>query len=245
MAKEPFHRPSSASGTMRMAADALGVRTPRRAAPPRARPRVELITNGAGPAEAAGGRLRLEPAGRTTRRKAAGAVPGRNAAGISRRGDAAGTGLRLDAPERRSRAVARRRLAAGLTAAVAVAAACGAIAGIVASPFGDDAPAEASRPATTSSWSRLAKDRSQLRDQLAAAQTPQDQAAAAARLADVYDEAARTTPRGPLKAAASGAAAAYVQLAEAAQGNDSVGYTEAAGVVDRAERRLALAASQH
>jgi hypothetical protein len=208
MAKQQFHRPSSASGMVRMAADALGVRSPRRAAKPQPRPRppADHATNGAGPADVAERRAR-----------------------------------RGEARERRAKAVARRRVAA----AVAVAAACGAIAGVVASPFADDAPAEASRPAQSSALTRLAGDRAQLRQALAAAATPQDQAAAASRLADVYDAAARAGGRGALGRAASDASAAYAALADAASRNDDPGYTEAAAVVDRAEQRVSLAASRH
>ena len=141
---------------------------------------------------------------------------------------------------------ARRRGATLLVAAVvAGSVAAGAIAAMAVAPFGDDASRPASRPAGAGAWNGLAGKRAELRDRLAAADTPKAQAEAATTLGDLYGRAARTGQPTALAAAAREASGAYERLASAAALNDDAGYLDAARAVERAEGRLSLAASRH
>jgi hypothetical protein len=135
----------------------------------------------------------------------------------------------------------RRWLAA---AGVAAALALGAVGALALAPFGHDeaAPVRAATPAT---WSALDDQRAGLREELAAARTPNAQASPAARLAGLYVTAARADGPPALRAAAGEAGSAYARLAAAAANDDASGYAEAAQAVERAEARLSLAASRH
>lgn len=127
-----------------------------------------------------------------------------------------------------------------LVAVVAAAAACGALAAVVVEPFGG---AEASQPAAVAdapAVRQLAARRADLRAELASAETPQDQAAAARQLASAYDEAARALASNRVAAAAGTAADAYSDLAAAGEANDASGYSDAADAVTGAERRLSV-----
>lgn len=127
-----------------------------------------------------------------------------------------------------------------LVAVVAAAAACGALAAVVVEPFGG---AEASQPAAVAdapAVRQLAARRADLRAELASAETPQDQAAAARQLASAYDEAARALASNRVAAAAGTAADAYSDLAAAGEANDASGYSDAADAVAGAERRLSV-----
>jgi len=132
-----------------------------------------------------------------------------------------------------------------LTAAVVAASiGLGAVGAIAVAPFGDDESPPAPRAPVTGTWNQVADTRGELRDRLAAADTPTAQAEAASGLAGLYEAAARTgRPRG-LAAAAREAGLAYKRLAAAAELNDDAGYAEAAQAVERAEARLSLAASR-
>jgi len=139
----------------------------------------------------------------------------------------------------------RRGAALLVAAVVAASVAAGAVAALAVTPFGDDGSRPASRPAGTGAWNGLAAKRAELRDRLAAADTPKAQAEAAAALGDLYGRAGRTGQPPALAAAAREASAAYGQLASAAGLNDDAGYLDAARAVERAEGRLSLAASRH
>jgi protein kinase-like protein len=144
---------------------------------------------------------------------------------------------RIEATPARTRRRARRGAlaAAGLAAAIA----CGALAAVAVKPFGGDAPAVNTRPAGAAAWNRLADHRAELRDRLARAGTPQEQAAVASQLSAMYSGAAAAGGRPRLADAAREAAAAYSQLASAAEGGDASGYVEATRAVSQTEERLA------
>ncbi len=131
---------------------------------------------------------------------------------------------------------------AGPLAAVAVAAACGAIAALALDPLGGDAePAAPPRSPETALWRGVADRRADLREELAAAATPQEQASAARELAGVYDAAAESARPSRLTGAARSAAAAYLALAEAAAAGDEAAYADAGEAATAAERRIASA----
>jgi hypothetical protein len=134
----------------------------------------------------------------------------------------------------------RRGASAVLAAVFAAAATCGALAAVVVEPFGG---AEAQAPvggADTSAVRQLDERRTDLRAQLAAATTPQDQAAAARELAGAYDDAARELPANRVAAAAGTAADAYTNLAAAGESGDAGAYSDAAAAVASAEGRLSV-----
>ena len=140
----------------------------------------------------------------------------------------------------------RRRGAALLaTAIVAGSLAVGAVAAMALAPFGDGASRPAPRSAVVGTWKQLAGARGELRDRLAAADTPKAQAEASSGLGELYGRAARMKQPSELAAAAGDASAAYERLAAAATVNDEAGYQDAARAVERAEGRLSLAASRH
>jgi serine/threonine protein kinase len=233
MARDPGERPGSATELLRGAADALGVQRARWAAPPAPRPRPAV------PAAA-----RREPAvePRVSRREPP-AEP--RLPGMSRREPPAeprlpGMSRRNPPAEPRVPRVSRRAIAA-----VATAIACGALAALAFTPFGGDVPRASPPPAAAAAWKQLGPRRAELRDRLAAARTPQDQASAAAALGELYDGAARTGYPRELAGAAGRAAAAYAGLVEAAHGNDRPAYAKAGRAVHEAERRLALAAARY
>jgi serine/threonine-protein kinase len=136
-----------------------------------------------------------------------------------------------------------RRVLAVLAAVVAIA--CGVAAAAMLTPFGagDTAPAARARPAAA--WTRLDDQRAGLRDELAAARTPDGQARAATALAALYGGAAGSDAPRALNAAARDARDAYSGLAAAAEQGDEVAYGQATEGVEQAEARLALAASRH
>ena len=123
-------------------------------------------------------------------------------------------------PAAGARPRARRGAAILAATLVAAAAAAGAVAAIAVAPFGDEdsAPA-AQRGRLGAAWKQLASTRGELRDRLAAADTPTAQAAAATALGDLYGRAARTGAAARRsRAAAREAGAAYERLASAAAG---------------------------
>jgi serine/threonine-protein kinase len=144
---------------------------------------------------------------------------------------------------RHRRGPGARRTAAVVAAAIGV----GALTAFAVTPFGDDGSdvAPAAQPAAETAWDGLAGQRAELRDRLAAADTPKAQAEAATALGDLYARAARTGRPPALAAAAREASTAYAGLASAAGSNDDAGYLDAARAVERAEGRLSLAASRH
>jgi hypothetical protein len=147
------------------------------------------------------------------------------------------------APRARTGPARRRRARSGaLAAAIAVAAVCGAIAAAVLDPFGD----EAARPAQTEDsqvWRQLVDRRAALRDALAAAKTPSEQAAAMGELARAYTAAGRAGGPARLVMAARSAGAAYADLASATEAADQSAFSGAVAEVTAAERRLVAAAA--
>lgn len=135
----------------------------------------------------------------------------------------------------------RRGFRGALVAAAAVAAVCGGLLAAALDPFGDEQQPRAVPAASTAAWERLRERRTELRGELAGADTPQEQAALAGSLAVAYDGAADASEPGPRASAAHFAAVAYSDLAAAANGNDADAYADAATAVDEAEERLARA----
>jgi hypothetical protein len=139
----------------------------------------------------------------------------------------------------------RRRTAqprAALVGAVLAAVALGAVAALLANPFGGDGAPSAQRPgAAARAAERLDIRRVPLRDELAAARTPARQAAVARDLARAYSDAATTAGTGALASAAGRASAAYRELAAAAEGHGAARYAAASDAVRGAERAVAAA----
>jgi hypothetical protein len=122
--------------------------------------------------------------------------------------------------------------------AVAIAAACGAVAAAILDPFGDAAPTQSGQAMDARAWERLSDRRADLRAELADADTPQDQAAVAAELAEAYRDAARPGSPPRLAAAARAAGAAYSALSGAAGAGAESAYTDASERVTAAEDRF-------
>jgi hypothetical protein len=164
-------------------------------------------------------------------------VPSRSHAGPA----AAGTRV---APVRSGPARPRARALGRFAAAVAIAAACGALAAALTDPFGDNAPAKPAVAAGSGVWDRLADRRAELRDELAAADSPDDQAAAMTELASLYTAAARARGPARLRVAARDAGAAYSELAVATLSGDESAFAEAGEAVTEAELALTAAAAR-
>ena len=150
--------------------------------------------------------------------------------------------LPLPEPVAAAPAVAAKERRAGrgaLVAGVAVAAVCGVLLALLIDPFGGEDTARPAPAAGTAAWEGLADQRTELRQDLAGAETPQEQSTLAGSLAAAYDRAADATAPGPQAAAAHWAAAAYSDLAAAAEGNDEAAYAGAATAVGEAEDRVA------
>ncbi len=136
----------------------------------------------------------------------------------------------------------RRLTTRGAIAAVAAAAAAAAVFGgalaLAVDPFADDAPRTVAPPPATTVWERLDTERADLRGELAAAETPQEQARIANKLATAYDDAALAAGAGAQPRAARAARDAYVRLATAAEAGDRPGYVKASEAIALAEQRL-------
>jgi hypothetical protein len=132
----------------------------------------------------------------------------------------------------------RRTTRLAVVAAVIAAAAAGVVAGMALDPV-DGSRATAPGPnAAASALERLDEQRTLLRARLAASETPQEQSAAAADLADAYDRVAAAAGSSPVAAAARGAGRAYDELAVAADAGSAERFAAAADAVVRAERQL-------
>jgi serine/threonine-protein kinase len=128
-------------------------------------------------------------------------------------------------------------------AAMVAAASAGVVAAVVADPFGGTRTSAASPGADATTVERLDRQRTALRAQLAAGETPQDQADAAAELAAAYGEAARAAGSRGLAAAAREAERAYRSLAASAGDGSAEGFAAAGESVERAESHLDAAAA--
>ena len=142
--------------------------------------------------------------------------------------------LRPLPPRRRRRAP----LARATAIAVAAAALCGGALALAADPFSGDAPKTEAPPAAAAAWQRLDDQRADLRTQLAAAGTPQEQAEIARRLAGAYDTAARAAGPGAQARRARAVRDAYTSLAAAAESGNEAGYGLASAAIAQAEQRL-------
>jgi hypothetical protein len=131
----------------------------------------------------------------------------------------------------------RRRRGIRVAAIAALAAAAGAVVGVAAGPFDDDAATAPPRP-SPAVWKRLDAERADLRTELAAAKTPQEQADVAGRLAGAYEDAARAAGPGGQARAARAVGVAYTDLAAAAESGEQSGYSEASDAIAEAEQRL-------
>jgi hypothetical protein len=138
-------------------------------------------------------------------------------------------------PPRRRRGTPFARAAA---IAVAVAALSGGAIALAAEPFGDEAPRTEPRPAAAAAWKQLDSQQVELRAQLAAAGTPQEQAEIAGRLASAYDEVARAAGPGAQAREARAVSDAYARLAAAAEAGQKDGYSQASQAIADAEQRL-------
>ena len=136
---------------------------------------------------------------------------------------------------------ASRKARPSARAAIALAAVIAAVSGgalaLMLDPFGGDQPR--ARPASPAAvWNRLDAERADLRAELAAARTPQDQADLAGRIADAYDDAARAVGPGAQARAARAVEDAYADLAAAAAAGEKSGYAQASHAIAQAEQRL-------
>jgi serine/threonine-protein kinase len=236
LAKEPADRPGSARQLLALVAMALGVSTDLAAPepPPEAPPRQAAAENGAG--------RTTRP--RTTGRASEPAFPPTAMSGVSTPMPAAAraTSLRSAlspagvAPAGEARRGSRLRAAAAVALAVA-AAVCGGALAVALDPFEDEPRAAAPSPAAAA-WERLDTQRADLRAELAAADTPQEQAEIAGSLASAYDQAARAVGPGAQAVAARAVSDAYTQLAAAAEAGNEPGYGLASAAIAQAEQRL-------
>jgi hypothetical protein len=215
LAKWPAWRPSSATQLLAQVAEALDVET---SLPPAELPAFEE-TLPAEPAELAAfeDTLLAEPAQLTRA---------------------------VDAPDHWRLAAAGeshrarpRSLAARIAICVVVAAVCGGALALALDPFGGDAP-RTQRPSTAAVWNRLDAERADLRAELAAAKTPQEQADLAGRIAAAYEDAARAAGPGGQARAARAVRDAYTDLAAAAVAGEKSGYSQASDAIAQAEQRL-------
>ncbi len=126
-----------------------------------------------------------------------------------------------------------------LLAVVIVAAAFGAIVGMPGSTT-DPAPRAAPQP-DARTVARLDEVRLRLRDDLAAATTPAEQASAAERLADAHATAAEAARSPEVGSAAENAVSAYTALAAAARSGDEDEFSAATADVATADDVLARA----
>ena len=125
-------------------------------------------------------------------------------------------------------------------AALVLAAAAGLAAGVILDPFGGTrASAAVDSGGDARALARLDDQRTALRQQLSASETPQEQAEAATDLAGAYREAARIVGSPDLESAAL----AYEELGAAAVDGSAERFVAAGDQVERAEDRLAVAAA--
>jgi serine/threonine protein kinase len=143
-----------------------------------------------------------------------------------------------DPPAEAARPKRRRAVVAAIATLLALATLAGAVTAAILEPLNGDQEASSAEAPGSSALRRLADRRAELRDSLAAAETPQEQSALAARLATSYRDASREIGSGPVASAARAASAAYTDLAAAAESGDEAAFAEAGGAVDRAEERV-------
>ena len=147
----------------------------------------------------------------------------------------------------RSAAVRIRRVPGPAVAALAVAAAfVGVAVGAVLDPFDGSRASAAGPSADARALGRLDDQRAPLRATLAGSETPQEQAATAAELADAYGRVADVAESHRLASAARAAERAYEDLGAAAGAGSAEQFAAASDGVTRADARLAsIAAGSH
>jgi serine/threonine-protein kinase len=155
-------------------------------------------------------------------------------------GTEAATARPVTAAPRRAMPVRRRRDSArtAVAAAAAAAALCGAALAVAVDPFGGEGEATPAGVAGAAAVTRLDAERSELRTQLAAAETPEEQAELANRLATAYHDASRALPPGPQARDARAAGDAYARLAAAAEAGSEADFAAASSAVTDTELRL-------
>jgi serine/threonine protein kinase, bacterial len=212
LAKWPSRRPGTATELLAQVAEALGVET---TLPPVDLPAFEET-------------LPAEPAELT--------LPADTSAFVE--------GAPVDAPDHWRLAATgdahpgrHRSFTAQMAIAALVAILCGSVLALALDPFGgEEPPAQPSPPASV--WNRLDAERTDLRAELAAAKTPQEQADLARRIAGAYEDAARAAGPGGHARAARAVRDAYTDLAAAAVAGEKSGYSQASDAIAQAEQRL-------
>ena len=153
--------------------------------------------------------------------------------------------LRPEAPrEGPVRRGPRRRISAAVAAVLALAALAGGVTATVLRPFDGGGETHAAESSPAPALFRLDNRRTELRDRLAAATTPQEQSALAAGLATSYSDAAQAIGSDSMADAARRAASAYTELAAAAESGDRAAFTDASSVVGSAEQRFMAVATR-
>ncbi len=128
------------------------------------------------------------------------------------------------------------RLAAA--AAVILATVAGLAAGVVLDPVDGSGASAAGPGADARALERLDEQRTLLRARLAGSDTPQEQAATAAELADTYDRAADAADSPRIASAARTAERAYEELGAAAGAGSAERFAAASDEIARADARL-------
>ncbi len=140
---------------------------------------------------------------------------------------------------RRRAAVRIRRVPRSAVAAtVIVAAVAGTAAGVVLDPFDGSRASAAGESLDAGALARLDDQRTPLRARLATDESPQEQAATAAELADAYGRVADAAESARLASAARTAERAYDELAAAADAGSAERFAAASDGVARADARL-------
>jgi protein kinase-like protein len=142
-------------------------------------------------------------------------------------------------PRVRGVAAGRLRRHLSTAAVIALVAAAGATAGVVAEPFGETAVVPASSDPRV--VDRLDERRRELRARLAKTRVRQDQSAIAAQLAAAYGEAAQDAHSSRFAAAVRAARDAYAQLSAAADAGSRSRFAAGSQAVSRAELGVAAA----
>lgn len=138
----------------------------------------------------------------------------------------------------------RRKAFAPVVATTIVALVVGVGAGALVRPFDGASSSAAGPSADARALEHLDDQRTLLRARLSGGDTPQEQAASAAALADAYGRAARAADSGPIVLAARDAERAYAELGAASEEGSSERFSAASREVARAEGSLAAAAAR-
>jgi hypothetical protein len=216
LAKYPAARPASARDLLEQAAQALGVTLPAPAEAPASGPASATAPSGKpGRHGLASGRRMPRP---------------RSLAPAWRKPSPRSPSLGSRAPRPRAAALA-----------VVVATVVGLFAGTVVAPFAGDGGDPSARASFRAMLQHLDERRTDLRAELAAAETPAAQAEAADELAAAYRRVADGTGPRQAELAARSSERAYLALAAAARAGDADRFATAAREVERTERAAVTA----